>query len=67
MNRQNDKSAKFESVELEPVKKRPLSADMLGAEAAMKRAAKKARKRAIENTGYVATWRDGKIVYDTEV
>ena len=67
MNRQNDKNAKFESVELEPVKKRSLSADMLGAEAAMKRAAKKARKRAIENTGYVATWRDGKIVYDTEV
>lgn len=34
--------------------------------AAMRRAAKKARKRAIDNDGYVATWRDGKIVHDTE-
>ena len=34
---------------------------------AMRRAAIKARRRAIETTGSVATWRDGKIVYDTEV
>ena len=38
-----------------------------GADAAMRRAAIKARKRAIEMTGSVPTWRDGKIVYDTEV
>ena len=43
------------------------SADSIGAEAALRRAAIKARKRAIETTGYVATWRDGKIVYETEV
>ncbi len=34
---------------------------------AMRRAAVKARRRAIETTGSVPTWRDGKIVYDTEV
>ena len=34
--------------------------------AALCRAAKKARQRAIDDEGYVATWRDGKIVYDTE-
>ena len=38
-----------------------------GVDAAMRRAAKEARKRAIETTGSVPTWRDGKIVYDTEV
>ena len=42
-------------------------AHFVGAEAALKRAARKARKRAIETTGSVPTWRDGKIVYDTEV
>ena len=36
-------------------------------ETAMRRAAIEARKRAIETTGSVPTWRDGKIVYDTEV
>ena len=41
-------------------------ADKSGALAAMRRAAKKARQRAIDDEGYVATWRDGKIVYDTE-
>ena len=35
-------------------------------DAAMRRAAKKARQRAIDNDGYVETWRDGKIVRDTE-
>ena len=39
----------------------------LGMDAAMCRAAIKARKRAIETTGSVPTWRDGKLVYDTEV
>ena len=34
--------------------------------AALCRAAKKARQRAIDDEGFVATWRDGKIVYDTE-
>ena len=40
--------------------------DQSGALAAMRRAAKKARQRAIDNDGYVETWRDGKIVRDTE-
>ena len=35
-------------------------------DAAMRRAAKKARQRAIDNDGYVETLRDGKIVRDTE-
>ena len=47
--------------------KRPLSADFIGAEKALRRAAAKARKRAIETTGSIPTWRDGNIVYDTEV
>ena len=38
-----------------------------GMDAAMRRAAVKARRRAIETTGSVPTWRDGKIVYETEV
>ncbi len=33
---------------------------------ALQRAAKKARRQAIEFDGYIATWRDGKIEYDTE-
>ena len=40
--------------------------DKSGALVAMRRAAKKARQRAIDNDGYVETWRDGKIVRDTE-
>ena len=40
--------------------------DKSGALTALKRAAKKARQRAIDNDGYVETWRDGKIVRDTE-
>ena len=39
----------------------------LGMDAALRRAAIKARKRAIESTGSVPTWREGKLVYDTEV
>ena len=42
-------------------------AHFVGAEAALRRAAAKARKRAIETTGSVPVWKDGKIVYETEV
>ena len=38
-----------------------------GVDAAMQRAAKEARRRAIATTGSGATWRNGKIEYDTEV
>ena len=38
----------------------------VGVEAALRRASCKARRRAIALNGYVATYRDGKIVYDTE-
>ena len=38
----------------------------VGVEAALRRASYKARRRAIALNGYVATYRDGKIVYDTE-
>ena len=47
--------------------KRPRSKDLIGAEAALRRAAVKALQRAIETTGSVPTWKDGKIVYETEV
>lgn len=50
-----------------PKEKPKRSADSIGAEAALRRAAIKARREAIEKLGYVVTWRDGKIVYDTEV
>ena len=43
------------------------SASLVGAEAALKRAAIKARKRAIETSGSVAIFEDGKIVHVTEV
>lgn len=45
---------------------RPYNPQIDGGLAALQRAACKARKRAIALDGYVATWRDGKIVYDTE-
>ena len=45
---------------------RPYNPQIDGGLAALRRAAYKARKRAIALDGYVATWRDGKIVYDTE-
>ena len=48
-----------------PGPERP-SPDSIAAEAAMRRAAIKARRRAIETTGSVAVYRDGKIVYETE-
>ncbi len=37
-----------------------------GVNAAMRRAAVEARRRAIETLGSVPTWSDGEIVYDTE-
>ena len=43
---------------------RPLDPDFDGALAALKRAATKARRRAIETSGYVAVLRDGKVVWD---
>ena len=58
-DKQNDEGRKDAN------KERP--AHFIGAETALRRAAVKARKRAIETTGSVPTWRDGKIVYDTEV
>ena len=54
---------KQQKQQLEPAERDPF---WIGAEAALQRAAKKARKRAIALNGYVATYRDGKIVYDTE-
>ena len=39
----------------------------LGMVAALCRAAIKARRRAVETTGSVPTWRDRKLVNDTEV
>ena len=47
--------------------KRERSELLIGAEAALRRAAVKARKRAIETTGSVPVWKDGEIVYETEV
>ena len=38
-----------------------------GVDRAMRRAAIEARQRAIDNDGYVETWRDAKLVRDTEV
>ena len=38
-----------------------------GIDAAMRRAAVEARRRAIETSGSVATWRNGRIEYDSEV
>lgn len=49
----------------EPPKK-PRDADFFGAEAAMCRAAELARRRAIETSGSVAVFKDGKIVWDKE-
>ena len=46
--------------------RRPYNPQIDGGLAALRRAAYKARKRAIALDGYVATWRDGKIVYDTQ-
>ena len=42
----------------------PRDPDLAGAEAAMRRAAKRARRRAEETTGSVAVYKDGKIVQE---
>ena len=47
--------------------KRESDAYFAGIDAAMRRAAVEARQRAIDTNGYVETWRDGKLVRDTEV
>ncbi len=44
----------------------PSSSCSDGALSALRLAAIKARRRAIAPDGYVATWRDGKIEYDTK-
>lgn len=49
--------------QIEPAERDPF---WIGVEAALHRGAKKARKRAIALNGYVATYRDGEVVYDTE-
>ncbi len=41
--------------------------NFIGAEAALKRAGIKARRRAIETSGSVAIYRDGKIVHVKEI
>ena len=43
--------------------KQPRDPDFVGAEAAMHRAAKIARRRAMETSGAVAVFRDGKMVW----
>ena len=43
---------------------KPRDPDLAGAEAAMRRAAEHARRRAIETTGSVAVYKDGKIVQE---
>ena len=43
------------------------SADSIGALGALRRAALKAQRQAIETDGFFAVWRDGKMVYATEV
>ncbi len=49
------------------LKQSPCVLDSSGAIAALKRAAIKARRRAIEVSGSVPIYRDGKIVHVTEV
>ncbi len=46
--------------------RRPYNPLIDGGLAALRRAAYKARKRDIALTGSTVSWRDGKIVYDTE-
>ncbi len=54
------------SQQREREEQRPYDPFTDGALEALKRAAIKARRRNIALTGSVVTWRDGKIVYDTE-
>ena len=53
MSSQNQKSTR-----------KPRDPDLVGAEEAMRRAAKRARQRAAETTGSVAVFKDGKIVQE---
>lgn len=53
MSSQNQKSTR-----------KPRDPDLVGAEAAMLRAAKRARRRAEETTGSLAVYKDGKIVQE---
>ena len=53
MSSQNQKSTR-----------KPRDPDLAGAEVAMRRAAKRARRRAAETTGSVAVYKDGKIVQE---
>jgi len=43
---------------------KPRDSDLAGADVAMRRAAKRARRRAAETTGSVAVYKDGKIVQE---
>ena len=43
-----------------------INADNAGALAALRRAAIKARRRALDITGSVAIWRDGELVYESD-
>ena len=53
MSSQNQKSTR-----------KPRDPDLVGAEVAMRRAAKRARRRAAETTGSVVVYKDGKIVQE---
>ena len=44
---------------------RPRDPDFVGAEAALKRAARLARRKAIDTLGSVAVFKDGKVVWET--
>ena len=43
--------------------RKPRDPDFVGAEAALRRAAKKARRRAFQTTGKVAVFKDGRVVW----
>ena len=43
-----------------------INEDNAGALSALRRAAMKARRRALETSGSVAIWRDGKLVYESD-
>ena len=45
--------------------RKPRDPDFVGAEAAMRRAAVKARRRAFRTTGRVAVFEDGRVVWQT--
>ena len=44
---------------------KPRDPDFIGAEVAINRAARIARRRAMENLGSVAMYKDGKVVWET--